>query len=756
MTRRHVRGPVVAILATLVVAPAGARAATVTVTSPGDDVAVDGSVSLREAIATIDDASPVNADVVPSGVLGSDDRIAFDLPGGAPAVITIGDDVYLPHLTRPVTIDGTTQPGAAGTPTIGVHITSPGGGREWLVAAARVVVRGLDTTTVQLDPGSSGSIVQGNRLEALLASGDHALLGGTDPGSGNVVRHLFIDGTDNVAVGNLESTGPGGTSAGGVSLRGTGNRVGGTTAAERNILSTVEVSGVGDVLEGNYVGVDPSGAGAFNPYGGGVTMVYGHDNVVGGDAPGAGNVISGNATPGVVVGELATASSHNAVIGNRIGTTATGDAKLPNAGAGIVVHSADGTRIVGNLIAGNAGPGIWLAGGNSTHTVIQDDTIGTAADRTTLLGNDGDGILFDFAGSADVVSTDLAAPTVIAGNGGIAIHNRGGLIHLGRVRAFGNAQGTLVQQPAPTYTAAASMAPDGRTATVKVTGATPGGRLSVWAAFDPTCDGALQPYAEGVASGTVDVNGAITLTVPVTPALTDPTWLRLFVDDASIGTIVPAPTCLRTPPGTLSFDPAVRLQSLRVRQGALAFSVAERIVNPGANAAPGAPLRVDAASKGVRVSPASVAVPSLAGFGSTLVHLTGAAPARPAAGATTASWHWREQLAGRSRRVVVTAFFPAARVGTVRAGVLHGRVTREPRAVRAEAAPGAADPNAVIAVEVSLNGGGWRAARLDRRHATWSLRLPAGARGGMSVAVRARTRAGATGRAARGAIGRRG
>jgi len=45
-------------------APASARAATVTVTSTGDTVAVDGGVTLREALQSVNAGANVNADVV--------------------------------------------------------------------------------------------------------------------------------------------------------------------------------------------------------------------------------------------------------------------------------------------------------------------------------------------------------------------------------------------------------------------------------------------------------------------------------------------------------------------------------------------------------------------------------------------------------------------------------------------------------------------------------------------------------------------
>src|ERR1043165_10176329 len=72
---------------------------TVTVTGSGDTIALDGSVTLREAIASINGAANVNADVAPVGTYGSGDTIAFNIPGGGPHTISVGA-LPLPALSR--------------------------------------------------------------------------------------------------------------------------------------------------------------------------------------------------------------------------------------------------------------------------------------------------------------------------------------------------------------------------------------------------------------------------------------------------------------------------------------------------------------------------------------------------------------------------------------------------------------------------------------------------------------------------------
>src|SRR5512141_41536 len=95
----------------LVVPARPAPAATVTVTGTGDTVAVAGSVTLREAITSINAGANVNADVVAVGAYGVSDTIAFNIPGAG--VHTIVQGSILPTLAVPIFINGYSQPGSS-------------------------------------------------------------------------------------------------------------------------------------------------------------------------------------------------------------------------------------------------------------------------------------------------------------------------------------------------------------------------------------------------------------------------------------------------------------------------------------------------------------------------------------------------------------------------------------------------------------------------------------------------------------------
>lgn len=75
--------PTVLAAAVFLAGPAAARAATITVTGTGDTVAVDGAVTLREAITSINNGSNVNADVVAVGATARAIRSISTSPAAA-------------------------------------------------------------------------------------------------------------------------------------------------------------------------------------------------------------------------------------------------------------------------------------------------------------------------------------------------------------------------------------------------------------------------------------------------------------------------------------------------------------------------------------------------------------------------------------------------------------------------------------------------------------------------------------------------
>jgi parallel beta-helix repeat protein len=331
-------------------------------------------------------------------------------------------------------------------------------------AGARNVISGNSQYGVWItSAGTSVNRVQGNRIgtnaagTAALGNGDgiHVdggatgnFVGGATAGAGNLISGNGEDGVDIADAGTTHNRVRGnriGTNAlGTAALRNStgvrieagadGNTVGGTTAAERNVISGNGFLGIclcnsgpmGNTVSGNYIGTNASGtAGIPNasiPFSHAqVYVVRSTNNTIGGAAPGAGNIISGNHNAaGVELDE----SSDNVVAGNRIGTNAAGTAAIGNGvgvsiASGFAVQSLDNvvggtTPGSGNLISGN-GYGLYVQNPGSTGNTIAGNKIGTNAAGTGPIPNDR-GINIEADAQATVGGTVKGSGNVIAFN----------------------------------------------------------------------------------------------------------------------------------------------------------------------------------------------------------------------------------------------------------------------------------------------------------------------------------------------------
>ena len=426
----------------LLIAP-HAQSATFTVTNTADS----GSGSLRQAILD------ANAN---SGL----DTIAFQIPGAG--VRTIAPLSTLPPLTDPVSIDGTTQPGFASLPLIELNGTSAGGNAGLRLLGGGCTVRGLAINRFLTDgidisgPGTNlvagnfigtdatGLLARGNASEGILISGSSGnLIGGTNAAdrnliSGNADAGVYIlNGGSNKVIGNYIGT----TVAGTVRLGNTnngvaiynsgGNTVGGANGAFRNLISGNRGSGVylfgagssGNSVSGNYIGTDPAGALSLSNLGDGITLSAAVNNVIGGTAAGAGNLISGNAKAGL---SLASGSVGNLVQGNFIGTDGTGKLALGNSLAGVTIFGAGGNQIGGptpaerNVISGNKQDGIFIQASTSANTVAG-NFIGVTAGGTNALPNLFNGITLSNAPANLVGGISSGAGNLISGNANFGV-----------------------------------------------------------------------------------------------------------------------------------------------------------------------------------------------------------------------------------------------------------------------------------------------------------------------------------------------
>jgi len=356
--------------------PAGA--ATFVVTNTDDS----GAGSLRDAI-TAANATPA-ADV-----------IKFDIPGAGSHLIAVGS--LLPAVTQPLVINGQSQPGFAGTPLIQL---AKGGfaARGLSLDAGSVTVKGLSITGFDVGIGVFGpnDTVSGCWI-GLGPAGD--------PGPNKV-----------------------GISIGGPSAA--GDVVGGTSNGARNVISGntkqgVELGAAGALVQGNYIGTDPTGRAAIGNEEGVFVVAPDGSAQIGGTAAGARNVISGNHGAGVV---LQTAG--NLIEGNYVGLTASGKSRLGNEGDGISASAPAGSTIGGtsagarNVVSGNDGQGIGLS--TSSSNVVEGNFVGTDASGSYAIRNKGDGIFVIGAGANLIGGTTAGARNVISGQrtaNGIELQN---------------------------------------------------------------------------------------------------------------------------------------------------------------------------------------------------------------------------------------------------------------------------------------------------------------------------------------------
>src|SRR5262249_9484304 len=141
-----------------------------------------------------------------------------------------------------------------------------------------------------------------------------------------------------------------------------GNTIGGLTAGGRNVISGNDVGVVvafGSTrtsVVGNYIGTNAAGSATIGNTEHGISIYQASANTVGGSIAGARNIISGNAVEGVV---LQGGGDSNAVVGNYIGTDASGEVAIPNGVYGVGIAGDTNSEIGGttplarNVISGN-------------------------------------------------------------------------------------------------------------------------------------------------------------------------------------------------------------------------------------------------------------------------------------------------------------------------------------------------------------------------------------------------------------------
>jgi len=387
-------------------------------------------------VTNVDDSGPgsLRQAILDANANPGSDTINFNIAGPS---LKIQPLLGLPDITDPVVIDGSTQPGFSGAPIVELNgsksavralfVNAPGSTIRSLVingfstgaitiglAAAGSHVEGCYIGTdvtgkiaiPNTGPGvsilSSNNVIGGTTLSARnVISGNFdagvrvrmfCCLGGNSAISGNVIQGNYIGVTaqGDKALGNGREGIDIGTSAPDVFV--TTTLVGGTTPGAGNVISGNFMDGIGigsfqttgTTVQGNRIGTSANGMSKIPNGGDGIHIDLGNNNVIGGSAPGAGNLISGNGKVSSGLGRgngISVGSSNNIIQGNLIGTDATGTGPLGNMDDGIFGGrntTVGGTGAgEGNVIAFNGLRGISNGGnlsisnsyrGNSIHS----------------------------------------------------------------------------------------------------------------------------------------------------------------------------------------------------------------------------------------------------------------------------------------------------------------------------------------------------------------------------------------------------
>jgi uncharacterized repeat protein (TIGR01451 family) len=327
-----------------------------TVTSVNDSAAPN---TLRWAILQVDsDNQP-----------GS---IRFNIAGGG--VQTIHLSQPLPALTNSVVIDGTSQPNYAGIPLIQLDGSALGQGVSGLVlTSGSSTIEGLSIV------GFSGSGVVLNSANSNLVA----------------ANYLGISATGGQARGNGI----------GISIFGSSNNtIGGSSPGSANVISgntgdgiSIDAGGgsaTANEVFGNLIGTNPAGTLAVGNGQRGIVVVAASGTGIGSALAGAGNVISGNAGAGVA---LLSGTTGTVIQNNEIGLASDAKTRLGNQGDGIYLSDSPSNQIggtdqhQGNFIGANQGNGVNAAG-TSSQLLVEGNWIGTDVSGSLNLGNQGNGI----------------------------------------------------------------------------------------------------------------------------------------------------------------------------------------------------------------------------------------------------------------------------------------------------------------------------------------------------------------------------
>lgn len=402
--------------------------------------------------------------------------IRFNIPATDPGYSNGVYNIHLTGMLPPLVangtiIDGSTQPGFAGSPLIVVDasqiIPETFTSDTFLIYSASNQIKNLSFSGYDwngltlLYPNASNNVISGcwfgldaagagaapNAFQGILiaagASGN--VIGGTNALqrnviSGNVQYGIFITDSNtsgNLVLGNYIGTDAAGSNAvpngdSGIFIgnSASGNIIGSANPAGRNVISGNRQYGiwisnaVNNAVLGNYLGLNAGGEITLSNQFSGIGLYGGSQNVIGGAAPGDGNVLSGNFAYGIEIANPVAAGNY--IEGNLIGLDAAGTNGIGNGigFGGILLDGGATGNIIGgtvpgarNVISGNNLAGVFFAGTTTSGNIVEGNYIGTDITGTRAVPNTLAGIYMPFGTPGNLIGgATAAAGNVISGN----------------------------------------------------------------------------------------------------------------------------------------------------------------------------------------------------------------------------------------------------------------------------------------------------------------------------------------------------
>jgi len=314
----------------------------------------------------------------------------------------------------------------------------------------------------------TGTIALGNMFVGVFVNGqagNSGLIGGLNPGEGNVISGatdagIYAENTSGLNIyGNYIGTDVTGTQSVGnlsegiyvvnnlanANIQILNNLISGNGGARDsshsqqcdNEVNAFPTSGNGIVLgtinpgipqlttiQGNLIGVDVTGKKALPNEGDGIWVGI-NGVIIGGSSETQRNVISGNGRNGIVL--LGVGATNIPVLGNFIGTDITGTQAIGNGLNGVLLGKAGGKAASisnfiggvnpgeGNLISGNHKNGVQIKG-FSTGNLIRGNLIGTDITGNNPLPNHGSGVDVIYSFGNTIGGLSSIAGNIIAFN----------------------------------------------------------------------------------------------------------------------------------------------------------------------------------------------------------------------------------------------------------------------------------------------------------------------------------------------------